>query len=292
MYDLGIITPPVYATPKTIIIEQGMTAESTGRLLEREGIVRNTGDFLLYLKLTGNDRAIKPGLYVFREPLSVPRLVGMIAGDVGELEVTLVEGWTNEEMGRALQRAGIFSREGFVRAATGKEGYLFPDTYRLFFNATPESFVDRLEKRFQEKTSSLLPDILQSKKMLSDVVIMASLIEKESSGDADRAIISGILWKRLEKGIPLQVDATLSYLTGKESKDLTQDDLKIESLYNTYRYKGLPKGPIGNPGFKALDAAVHPVVTPYLFYLHDKDGVAHFARTFEEHKKNKEKYLK
>lgn len=292
LYDLGIISPPKINGVKMIVVEVGETAEQTGQRLLREGIIRNVGDFLLYLKITGHDTAIKPGIYVFRDPISVPRIVMLIAGNTHEIDITLVEGWTNGEMAEALERVGLFSKEEFLAAAEGKEGYLFPDTYRVFENATPESFVDRMNKRFGEKIAPLTDDIVSSRRPLSDVVVMASLIEKESSGDSDRTLISGILWKRLEKGMPLQADATLSYLTGRASKDLTQSDLKIDSLYNTYRYKGLPKGPIGNPGFKALDAAVHPQVSPYLFYLHDEKGVAHFARTFEEHKKNKIRYLR
>jgi len=121
---------------------------------------------------------------------------------------------------------------------------------------------------------------------------MASLIEKESSGDEDRSIISGILWKRFNNNRPLQVDATLSYLLGKKSQDLTVDDLNIDSPYNTYRYPGLPVGPIGNPGLEAIQAAIYPKDSPYWFYLHDKTGKAYYAKTFEEHIANKNKYLR
>ncbi len=110
-------------------------------------------------------------------------------------------------------------------------------------------------------------------------------------GDSDRAIVSGILWNRLNKGMPLQVDATLGYVTGKSSSELTVNDLKSDSLYNTYTHKGLPPGPISNPGIAAIGAAIHPDISPYLYYLHDKNGVIHFARTFAEHKQNIAKYL-
>jgi UPF0755 protein len=292
LYDLGIFFTPRFDGEKTIIVGAGETAEQTGRNLQREGIIRSVGDFLLYLKITGHDTSIKPGVYVFREPISVPKIVARIAGDTREIDVTLIEGMTNNEMAIILERAGLFSKKSFLAAAEGKEGYLFPDTYRIFQNATPESFVDRLSKQFDNKISQLLGGISRQNKSVGDIVVMASLIEKEASGDTDRAIISGILWKRIEKNIPLQVDATLSYLTGKSSEELTTEDLKIDSLYNTYRNKGLPKAPIGNPGLKALEAAVYPKASPYLFYLHDKNGVVHFARTFEEHKQNKTRYLK
>ena len=123
-----------------------------------------------------------------------------------------------------------------------------------------------------------------------DTVIVASLIEKEVPDSNDRKIVSGILWKRLEIGMALQVDAVFPYITGK--REVLLDDLKIDSLYNTYLYKGLPPGPIANPGLDAIDAARNPKETPYLYYFSGQDGNTHFAKTFAEHLRNKEKYLR
>ena len=120
---------------------------------------------------------------------------------------------------------------------------------------------------------------------------MESFIDNEVHNPEDRKIVSGILWKRIDKGIGLQVDASLTYILGKASAELTQDDLKMDSPYNTYKYKGLPKGPISNPGKEAIEAAVFPQTSPYLFYLSDKDGITRYAKNFEEHKNNKFKYL-
>ena len=126
----------------------------------------------------------------------------------------------------------------------------------------------------------------------SDIVIVASILEKEVKTSESRAIVSGILWKRLALGMPLQVDATLGYITGKTSAELTIDNLNADSPYNTYRNKGLPPTPISNPGLLALDAALHPKSSPYLYYLSDNNGVIHYAVTFEEHKANKARYLR
>ena len=123
-----------------------------------------------------------------------------------------------------------------------------------------------------------------------DIVIMASLIEKEVPDSDDRKIVSGILWKRLDIGMPLQVDAVFPYLTGR--REILSDDLKIDSPYNTYLYKGLPPGPIANPGLDAIEAARNPKSSSYFYYLSGKDGKTHFAKTFAEHLKNKEKYLR
>jgi UPF0755 protein len=121
---------------------------------------------------------------------------------------------------------------------------------------------------------------------------MASILEAEARTTETRKIISGILWKRMEIGMPLQVDAPFQYIIGKNTFQLTTNDLKFDSPYNTYKYKGLPPGPIGNPGLDAISATVNPIKTNYLYYLSDVRGNMHYAKTFAEHVINKEKYLK
>jgi UPF0755 protein len=149
-----------------------------------------------------------------------------------------------------------------------------------------------MKNNFESKMKEFLPEIARQKKFLRDIVIMASIIEKEVHNTEDRGLVSGILWKRIKEGIGLQVDASLTYLLGKTSAELTSTDLKIDSPYNTYKYKDLPRGPISNPGKEAIFAALFPVISPYLFYLSDKDGVTRYARNFEEHKENKLRYLR
>ena len=125
-----------------------------------------------------------------------------------------------------------------------------------------------------------------------DVVIMASLIEREARGNDDRAVISGILWNRLIRQIPLQVDATVAYAKGIPEGSIKKGDMGFESPYNTYLYRGLPPGPIANPGILALEAAMNPAQTPYLYYLHDKYGNIHYAKTYVEHQANINKFLR
>ena len=134
----------------------------------------------------------------------------------------------------------------------------------------------------------VLPDLVSLVSLLADLL---PIIEKEAAGDNDRGIVSGILWNRIDAGIPLQVDAPFLYLLGKESKDLTRKDLATSSPYNTYIHKGLPPAPINNPGLAAITAAIHPESSDYFYYLHDKNGMIHFAKTYAEHKKNIQKYL-
>jgi UPF0755 protein len=149
-----------------------------------------------------------------------------------------------------------------------------------------ETFDRKVVKAFDK-------ELEKSERTLEQVITMASIIEDEASGgNEEKQIISGILWKRLDMGMLLQVDATLRYVNGKESKDLTLTDLAADHEYNTYVHKGLPPTPIGNPGVDAIRAALNPKDSIYYFYLHDKDGGVHYAKTFEEHKKNIAAYLK
>ena len=216
----------------------------------------------------------------------------MITSDVAEHKIRIREGWTNYEIALYLEREWLAKKDEFLKAAERLEGYLFPDTYQVFENVSSQELLALMRETFDKKVAPLQEAMAQKNISLKDMVIMASLVEKESAGDEDRAIIAGILWKRLANDRPLQVDATLSYLTGKESKELTTYDLQIDSPYNTYRNQGLPAGPSGNPGFEAMKAAVFPQESPYWFYLHDKEGTPHYAVIFEEHIANKEKYLR
>lgn len=296
LFEFGYIFTPLpnleIRSLSPIVIKAGDNANIIANELFQNGLIRSKLFFLMYLQLSGSDTKIKPGSYYFLEATSIPSIVSMITSDLAERKIRIREGWTNFEIASYLQDEEIVSKHNFLNVATNTEGYLFPDTYKIFQNTSAEDLVAKMREEFDSKIEPLLPEIARKKILLKDIVIMASLIEKESAGDEDRAIISGILWKRLKNNHPLQVDATLSYLLGKESKDLTTDDLLVNSPYNTYRYIGLPIGPIGNPGLEAIKAALYPQDSPYWFYLHDATGMAYYAKTFEEHIVNKNKYLK
>lgn len=185
-----------------------------------------------------------------------------------------------------------FDRNAFFENWSSKEGFLFPDTYYFFPNVTTQAIGEKMLATFSRRIEPLESEITSSGHTLQEIVIMASILEKEAATPEDRATISGILWNRIAKGMPLQVDATFMYLLGKTSSELTTADLQFKSAYNTYINKGLPYGPIGNPGIDAIRAAIHPRQSQYLYYLSGKDGVMHYAKTFAEHKANKLKYLK
>ena len=222
---------------------------------------------------------------IFLHPSSPP-------AKANEITITIPEGYTVTQMGELFEKESLFSKEEFEKIAKNDEGFLFPDTYQFFKNTTPEKVMEKMKKNFDAKVADFLSEIERQKKSLLDIIIMASIIEREVHNINDRGLVSGILWKRIQKGIGLQVDASLTYILGKTSAELTADDLKIDSPFNTYKYRGLPKGPISNPGKEAIFAAVFPVTSPYLFYLSDKDGITRYARNFEEHKDNKLRYLR
>jgi UPF0755 protein len=179
---------------------------------------------------------------------------------LAQVRVTIPEGYTNKDIAERFKRFENFDKDIFFSIAKDKEGYLFPDTYFFTGRETEKEVVAKMEDNFKKKVGEIKPEVL----------VMASLLEKESKLPEEKKIISGILWKRLEVGMPLQVDAEL----------------------DTYRYKELPPRPISNPGLESIEAAKNPVASEYWYYLHDKNGNIHYAKTFEEHKINKEKYLR
>jgi UPF0755 protein len=172
------------------------------------------------------------------------------------------------------------------------EGYLFPDTYYFPLDVSGEEVVRIMHENFEKKIAPYLKEIEKSGKSLKDIIIMASLIEKEVKTKEEKELVSGILWKRLKAGIPLQVDATITYITGKKTTKIPLEDLKIDSPYNTYKYKGLPPAPICNPGLESILAALYPKESDYWYYLSKPDGKTLFFKDYEEFIVAKAKYLK
>lgn len=218
----------------------------------------------------------------------------MAKGHQGQPKVRIVipEGTNVYDMAYIyLKSLSDFNAPRFVSLAQKYEGYLFPDTYYFFANAKPEEIIATMRENFNSKIKTLAKEITKFKKPLNDIIIMASLVEKETYADESRKIVAGILWKRLEQGMALQVDAPFYYITNKPG-GFTLDDLKIDSPYNTYTKKGLPVAPISNPSLATILDTVTPVETPYYFYLTGSDGTMHYAATFDKHLDNKSTYLK
>lgn len=267
------------------------------------------------LILVGNSlyrlRFIKEGEYHIAPREGLLSIAKKLAIGAPRKEKTIIipEGWTLFDIGSYFERMGLFGRKEFMNALnddwestysflsgistrTNLEGYLFPDTYRIFENASPHDIIAKMLDTFEKKAVveyQKEPRVITHS--LNDVLILASIIEREVTSDEDRAIVADIFYRRMKYGMPLQADSTVNYITGKKTAALSISDTLIDSPYNTYRIKGLPPSPICNPGLSSLRAALHPQSNPFLFFLTKKDGTTVFARTFDEHVRNKRLYL-
>lgn len=294
-WHVFIRAPKGFPTDSLVLVETGTPAVSLARQLQEQDVVRSALMFEGFMRLTGADREIHAGTYYFAQPLNVFEVASRIRhGERGieSIRVTLTEGMTSWEMANTLSAAlPDFSSEEFEVLAAPYEGYLFPDTYFIDPGTQPGEVLARLRDTFAKKTEALAQQALEKDVEFSDAVTLASLLEKEADTPEDLRIVSGILANRLEEGMPLQVDAVFGYILKRSGYAPTGKDLDIESPYNTYRNRGLPPGPIANPGLAAIEAALNPADTPYFYYLTGRDGKMYYARTFEEHKRNRGLYL-
>ncbi len=292
---LAIAPASDFTSNTEVHIARGSTLPQAADALAEAHVIAHPLVLRVVLHLFGESDHIQAGLYRFTKPentLVVARRLVIGAYGVPLIRMTFIEGVTVREA--ALQVTKAFpwiSSDAFRAAAGGQEGYLFPDTY--FFQPSDDtvSIIKAMRSNFDKKIATLAGDIRASGHSEHDIVTMASLLEKETRTDADRRIVSGILWNRIKLGMPLQVDAVFGYINDRPTYSPSSSDLKIDSPYNTYKYRGLPPGPICNPGLDALEAAANPAKTPYLYYITGKDGLMHYAKTYPEHQANLRKYL-
>jgi len=290
-------TPPDHFPQKQpVTIEKGLSLTGISSSLKLQGVIRSGSLFRALVLMSGATAELRAGVYEFPNPLStIDVMHSLVTGLYSNktVRLTIPEGSSAKTIG--IIAAPILTAvevEQFTNDALPFEGYLFPETYYVPPTYTTDELITLLRATFDEQTASLQKDVLATGRALHDVVVMASLLEKEGKSEESMKLISGILYKRMELDMPLQVDAPFAYILGKESSELTLDDLKMESPYNTYTNRGLPPQAIGNPGVMALRAAINPTKSPYLYYLSDENGEFHYAKTFDEHKRNKELYLR
>jgi len=288
--------PTDFPKDKLLAVKAGTTIEEAGRMLREAKLIRSEFWFKLWSVTLGGNGGIKAGEYYLAEPLSVFALVSRLSSgrfDVTPVKVTVPEGSSIRQVAAILKRElPRLNEKRFLQAADGREGYLFPDTYSLLPAASPEEIVAIMGKNFDKRIGGIMSDIEKFGKPLAEVIVMASLLEEEARTTETRRAIAGILWKRLEIGMPLQVDAVFPYIIGKNTFEVTTEDLLYDSPYNTYKYAGLPPAPITNPGLDSIRAAVTPIESRYLYYLSDKKGEMHYAVNHLQHLTNKEKYLR
>ncbi len=276
------------------------TADIAGRL-SAMGVVRDPLMFRLAVRAAKADRHLQAGEYRFFDASSPNQIISRLRrGDTFSHTVTFPEGLTIREMGAIFEREGLGTAQEFIRAAADRaliadldpaaknlEGFLFPSTYSLPRRAGAAGFVRAMVKEFRNNISAEpLPDGIAS---LRDLVTLASIIEKETGNSAERATVAAVYHNRLRIGMPLQCDPTVIYammLRGRWDGNIRKRDLQIDSPYNTYRYPGLPPGPIASPGRATLDAARRPADVNYLYFVSRNDGTHVFARTLDEHNRN------
>ena len=281
--SIQISAPLHFGDKITVIvkIEKGQGTKDIAKDLERQRFIRSSGFFQAYSFLTGTSHKLQAGEYLLSPSLSLSQIIRKLTtGDIHTEPITFVEGWSVKDYPTLLEFLNL-------------EGYLFPDTYLVRTDETPKSIVRRMLQNFDKHfTPQLKKETQMQKKTILQVVTMASLLEKEVRGLQDRKIVAGILWKRLKAGVALQVDATISYAKGEHTIKISKEDTQIDSPYNTYKYPGLPVGPIGNPGVESILAALYPTESPYWYYLSTPTGETIFSKTLEDHNIAKAQHLR
>ncbi len=278
--------------------------DGIARLLREKGLIRNELAFRIAVRHWGLAGKLKAGYYRLSPSMSAEEIARTIAeGRTAKARVTIPEGFTVAQIAERLEREGLCTAKEFLGAATpaavsrrgfglegdSLEGYLFPDTYIVEFGTKPADIVGQMVANWARQVALGLEGDLKSRSSegwtRSQIMIIASMIEREAEVEKDRPLIASVIYNRLRKGMRLQIDATVIYALGEHRSRLTYRDLKVDSPFNTYRYPGLPPHPICNPGLPSLRAALHPAQTDYLFYVARGDGSHIFTRTYDDHRK-------
>lgn len=291
------------------LAQKGEGDEEIAIRLEQQGLIKNNYFFRFYTIISGSDSKLQAGSYSLSPDMTIPEIVKkFVTGDVIKQKITILEGWDTRDIKEYFVEKNISSAEDFEEALKkdysnefdflkeknlniGIEGYLFPDTYDISLGEKAEDIIKLMLSNFSKKLNTgLREQIISQNKTIFEVITMASIIEKEARTMDDKKIVSGIFWKRLETGMALQSCATVNYITGKNDPGVSLKDLEIDSPYNTYKYRGLPKGPISNPGLDSILAAIYPDQSKYWYYLSTPSGKIIFSKTFAEQKANQAKY--
>ncbi len=314
LFTFEVYTPNFSATTKeiTYMVKSGTGAADIAKDLERQGIVRSNLFFRMYAFISGKYSKLQAGKYNLSSDLSIARVVNkMASGDVISYKIKIIEGWDLKETAEYLEKENFYAAKDFLNSTkkdfSGEfsflkdkpknlnlEGYVFPDTYNVYPEDSADVLVKKALSNFDKKlTPELRAEITKQNKSIFQIVTMASILEKEARILEDKKVISGVLWKRLKAGMALQVDSTVNFITGKNDSKVSIKDTKIDSPYNTYKYAGLPLGPISNPGMDSILAAIYPTESPYWYYITaDGTGETIYSKTLEEHQAAIDKYFK
>lgn len=301
-------------------IVAGDSVKKVAAELKKENLIRSQYWFEVWVWIARKEQKFVTGEYYLPQNVNIINLVNLLTGGTkpsNEVTLRFIEGWTARQMGEYLAQNGTFRIQDFNKivnsprsfdvvsdelesgvlknlpSTASLEGYLFPDTYRQYRDSEPIDLVVKMLRNFKQKFSAnWQKDLAKRGYTTHQAVILASIVEREVASDKDRALVADIFWRRIEAGRGLEADSTINYITGKKTPSVSAKDLAINSLYNTYRYRGLPPGPISNPGESALKSVVFPAPNQYWYFLTTPAGKVIYSETFEEHKKAKLKYLK
>ena len=288
-----------------INIPKGVTLSQIGNILKEESIISNKRTFTMAVKSLGHEKNIPAGRYVLHNALNNRAIINQLVYGVPSLKsITVLEGWTIYQIANELERELKISKKTFLRLCNDQrviklfnlegnslEGYLFPDTYTFAEGVDPYLVLTRMVNEFINNiTKSMEVQAQEMNMSLLEVITLASIIEGEAIYDSERAIISAVYHNRLKRGMKLQADPTIQYIIDDGPRRLLNNDLKIESKYNTYLYRGLPPGPINNPGKESIIAALYPSVNEYLYFVARGDGYHTFSTNEKDHNKAKKKF--
>ncbi len=294
-YKIFLAPPVNAAAPIMIKIDRSETLADIGVQLRQDNVVRYPMIMRMMVRALGGERHIQSGAYLFAEPQNVLTVSWRLARgehDIAPVKVIVPEDATVREIGDLLARKlAPFNLAGFMSAASGREGYLYPDTYYFYQSQDPGDVERAMEQNFYRKLGTAQNEIKASGKNLPEVLTMASIVVGEANTESDRIKVANILWKRISLGMPLQVDSPFGYVIEKPLTKLTHNDIATDSPYNTYTNKGLPPTPIGSPSLSAIIAVVTSTTTPFLYYMSDANGIMHYSTTFDQHRSFVQKYL-
>jgi UPF0755 protein len=261
------------------IVENDSTIE-IAYTLKQQHLIKSPLVFRYYSLLS--DKNIMPGIYYFHQNMNMDEILDILGeGRISEKRVTIPEGWRREQIAELLASAGIVDKDDFISHTKDLEGYLFPDTYQFGMDNVLLEVINKFINNFNTQTADL--------NLSDDDVILASIVEREARHDTDRHKIAGVYTNRLNIGMKLDADPTVQYVNGNWDPPKVSD-LRIDSLYNTYIYRGLPPSAICNPGLKSIHAVLSPQQHDYYFFFNLRDGTTIYSKTYQEHKANIEKY--
>jgi UPF0755 protein len=306
-FALFLVSPADKAAgDQVFVVKEGQSLREAAEELEEKGIVKSRRLFVLWAKLTGQTKQIKAGEYALSARMApVGILKKLQKGMVITYAVTIPEGYTMEQIADLLESKGLVKKAQFLNLARDPkvlshygtpgpslEGYLFPDTYHFSRGLPPLTLIDAMVKRFWQIVGPLKERADEVKMKMEDVVILASIVEKETGRPEERPAIASVFLNRLKRGMRLESDPTVIFGLGAFDGNLKKDDLTRETPYNTYVIRGLTPGPIANPGLDAIKAVLYPARTDYLYFVSKNDGSHYFSKTLAEHNRAVEIYQK